>query len=213
MLCVECARMGVEHERLNGAYMTAFSEMLAASPVAPAFPSWRYGASDEPRRNVGQTCAKSAISAEGVDSTFSRARSDFARCRRLSGRHYNGLRFWHVCSAGIDFSFDLGAVVEDYARRCDIADQPRILPEFDFTAGHNIALHLSHNDYVPGQDCGLNPAARSDCDLAILCLDCPFNVAVDLKIFFTDDLADDFYSLAYGCGVPRLCSGSPGWYG
>ena len=170
-------------------------------------------AARQARPNVGQACAKSAISAERIDSTFSRARGDFAGCRRLIGRHYNGLRFWRVGSDGIDCSFDLSAVVEDYARRCDIADQPRILPEFNFTAGHNITLHLSHNEYVPGQDSGLNPAARSDCDLAALCLDCPFNVAVDLKIFFTDDLADDFYRLAYSCGVPRFCSGSPGWYG
>jgi len=104
----------------------------------------------------------------------------------------------------VDASFEDSAILDADARRDDIADQLRALPDFDFVAGLDVALHLSEDDDVTGADAGLDAAGWSDGDLVIRRIDRALDIAVDIEVFFRKYLANNFYSLPDRSGTARL---------
>src|SRR5580658_10160778 len=107
-------------------------------------------------------------------------------CR--GGRGHLGLGFLDV-----DAAFEQSTILNADARSGDVADEFGILADVHLVAGLHVALYLAQDDHFPGPNAGLNPTVRANRYLILQRFDGPFDIAVDVKIFLGEDLANNLY--------------------
>ena len=124
----------------------------------------------------------------GGDS--SRRRRGGCRCGRL--RLGGGTGRFRLDD--IDAALEVRAILDDDARRADVAHQARVLADLDLIRAFHIALNGAQRNHFTRLDTGMDVAIGTDGELVLQQLDGALQVSIDIQIFLAEDLADDLDS-------------------